>query len=112
MGNARQNIRKFFSDLFHARLVSWHWIRKNVWLIVLCVVLAVIPMILKYEIQTKQQRIKNLRQELVNSRTDMVKVTTEYASRIRESEMMQLVDTTGLRLKVPDQPPYSLDGEQ
>ena len=41
----------------------------------------------------------------------MIKVSAEYNNRIRESELIELLDSLHLGLKEVEQPPYYLDEE-
>ncbi len=67
----------------------------------------------KYSGQLEMRRISNLESKLEVSQTYFIQSSADYFSKIRERTMKQLVDTLGLDLRVPEQPPYKLveDGE-
>lgn len=76
-------------------------------------VLAILAFVLmniskKYEYQSCLQEVINLNAELNDVRTDCVNASAQYNSKIRESEMKQLIDTSHIDLITPDQPPYTL----
>ncbi len=62
----------------------------------------------KYEYQDCLQEVINLSAELNDVRTDCVNASAQYNSKIRESEMKQLIDTCHIDLVTPDKPPYKL----
>ena len=63
----------------------------------------------KFDVQLKIAQIIHLSEELANAKTNMVNASSEYSSKIRESELTQKLDTLHLYLKVAEQPPYYLD---
>lgn len=63
----------------------------------------------KYTVQVDLDTIIGLRKDLMNAKTEMVSVSSRYGSLIRESELVRMVDSLHLDLKVADQPPYDLD---
>ena len=77
--------------------------------VVVAVALIMIFITFKFSVQMKLREIIELRKELTNVRANMINVSSEYNSRTREMEMIQLADTMNLRLKVAEQPPYDLD---
>ena len=66
----------------------------------------------RYECQTKMERIRALETELEVARTERVRAKSAYMSRIRESEMQEMIDSLRLGLTVQEQPPYMLSREQ
>ena len=58
----------------------------------------------KFMCQLDMQTIKTLK-------TDYVNASASYYSRIRETEMKELVDSFGLELKSPECPPYKLNSK-
>lgn len=109
MAKAEKTSNNWLLRLFQGRGITTDWYRKNIVAIVFTVGLILIFITFKYNAQLKQAEILKLRKELVDAKTNMVKVSAEYSSQIRESEMTQLADTMHLHLKVPEQPPYDLD---
>lgn len=77
------------------------------WLIVLLVVGLVIFYISgKYMVQTNRAQIKNLEHELEVVQTECIRTRENYMSRIRESNLIEMVDTARLYLRVQDKKPY------
>ncbi|MDO4512195.1 MAG: FtsL-like putative cell division protein [Bacteroidales bacterium] len=62
----------------------------------------------KYEYQECLQQVIKLNSELNDVRTDCVNASAQFNSKIRESEMKQLIDTCRIDLLTPDQPPFKL----
>ena len=60
----------------------------------------------KYIYQSRQEQIISLKKDLDNARTDLVDASARYNSMVRESHMTAYVDTFGLNLTAPDQPPF------
>ena len=65
----------------------------------------------KFMCQLDMQTIKTLNTELLRVKTDYVNASASYYSRIRETEMKELVDSFGLELKSPECPPYKLNSK-
>ena len=84
-------------------------LKNHVVEVVVAVALIMIFITFKFSVQMKLREIIELRKELTNVRANMINVSSEYNSRTREMEMIQLADTMNLRLKVAEQPPYDLD---
>ena len=63
----------------------------------------------KFDVQMKIAQIIYLSEVLANAKTNMVNASSEYSSKIRESELTQKLDTLHMYLKVAEQPPYYLD---
>lgn len=98
----------FISRLFYGQVLSVDFFVRH-WLFIFTV-LAIIMMYItnKYNTQTKMEEIRALTRELEIVKTERIRVKSAYMSRIRESEMQQLVDSIGLGLSVSEQPPYKL----
>jgi len=96
------------------RLIQGRWLplsvyKKNMTGVVIVVSLFVLYISFKFSVQMKQAEIISLREALANERTDMVKASAAYSSRILESEMTDVLDTLKIPLRVAEQPPYYLD---
>lgn len=65
----------------------------------------------KFMCQLDMQTIKQLKVELARVKTDYVNASASYYSRIRETEMKELVDSLNLGLKSPDCPPYKVSSK-
>lgn len=60
----------------------------------------------KYIYQSRQEQIISLQKELDDARTDLVDASARYNSMVRESHMTAYLDTFGITLMAPDQPPF------
>lgn len=79
------------------------------WLIVLLVVGLVIFYISgKYMVQTNRAEIKKLEHRLEVVETECIRTRENYMSRIRESNLIEMVDTAHLYLRVQDKKPYKM----
>ncbi len=98
----------FISRLLYGQVISVDFFLRH-WLVIFTA-LAIIMMYItnKYNTQTKMEEIRVLTRELEIVKTERIRVRSAYMSRIRESEMQQLVDSIGLGLSVSEQPPYKL----
>ena len=96
------------------RIVHGQWLsvknyKRNLTSVVIVVMLFLIYISFKFDVQMKIAEIIHLGDELANAKTNMVSASSDYSSRIRESELTQKLDTLHLYLKVAEQPPYHLD---
>ena len=83
--------------------------KRNIISIVVIVAMFIIYISFKFDVQMKIAQIIHLGEVLANAKTNMVSASSEYSSKIRESELTQKLDTLHLYLKVAEQPPYYLD---
>ena len=84
--------------------------KRNIIGVVVVVAMFIIYISFKFDVQMKIAQIIHLSEVLANAKTNMVNASSEYSSKIRESELTQKLDTlhtvsyTHLTL-----PPYYLD---
>lgn len=83
--------------------------KRNIIGVVVVVVMFIIYISFKFDVQMKIAQIIHLGEVLANAKTNMVNASSEYSSKIRESELTQKLDTLHMYLKVAEQPPYYLD---
>ncbi len=96
-------------DLLHGRLFfSYDFFSRYWFYVVLITVLIVAYISMKYDTQNKMNELQRLEVDLNNAKTDCVEASARYNSRIRESQMVDMVDTMHINLTAPDQPPYRL----
>ena len=98
------------------RIVHGQWLsvknyKRTLTSVVIIVALFLIYISFKFDAQMKIAEIIHLGDELANAKTNMVSASSDYSSRIRESELTQKLDTLHLYLKVAEQPPYYLDSQ-
>lgn len=101
--------RSWLKRLVQGRWLSLSAYKRNLTGVVIVVSLFLVYITFKFNVQMKLGEIISLREELSNARADLVKVSAEYSSLIRESEMTEMLDTLHLYLRVAEQPPYYLD---
>lgn len=93
----------------HGRLFfSYDFFSRYWFYVVLITVLIVAYISMKYDTQNKMNELQRLEVDLNNAKTDCVEASARYNSRIRESQMVDMVDTMHIDLSAPDQPPYRL----
>lgn len=93
----------------HGRLFfSYDFFSRYWFYVVLITVLIVAYISMKYDTQNKMNELQRLEIDLNNAKTDCVEASARYNSRIRESQMVDMVDTLHIDLSAPDQPPYRL----
>lgn len=87
---------------------------KRNWLyIVAATVMMLMYISNKYVYQSDMAKLKELKVSLNNARTDYVDASSNYNSRILESQMKHYIDSMGIDLNISKQPPYkiSLNGQ-
>lgn len=106
--NEREMKNNWWRRLIQGRWLSLSFYRRNITVVVVFVSLCVLYITFKFTVQEKQREILSLREHLYNVRTEMVRTSADYSSRILESEMTEALDTLGMPLRVAEQPPYFL----
>lgn len=85
---------------------------KRYWVYVLAITIMMLMYISnKYNCQNNLHEVISLTRDLSNAKTDCVDASAKYNSMIRESQMTDLVNSMGLDLSMPQQPPYNLADE-
>ena len=96
-------------ELMRGRLfLSFDFFRRYWFYVVMVTIMALAYISLKYDTQNKMSELRRLKVELNNAKTDCVDASARYNSKIRESQMTQLLDTMHIDLSAPEQPPYKL----
>lgn len=95
--------------VLQGKWLSWETYKHNMAGIVIVVGLFVVYITFKFDVQMKITEIDRLNNDLANARTEMVTLSAKYRSQIRESEMIEQLDTLHLNLRTAEQPPYYLD---
>lgn len=93
------------------KMVRSDVLKRNAIALALLTVLLLVYIANKYNTQMGMENIKKLKVELMRVKTDYVNASATYYSRIRETEMKELVDTFHLGLESPECPPYNIDAE-
>ena len=96
-------------ELMRGRLfLSFDFFRRYWFYVVMVTIMALAYISLKYDTQNKMSELRRLKVELNNAKTDCVDASARYNSKIRESQMTQMLDTMHIDLAAPEQPPYKL----
>lgn len=96
-------------ELLSGRLfLSFDFFRRYWFYVVMITIMALAYISLKYDTQNKMSELRRLKVELNNAKTDCVDASARYNSKIRESQMTQMLDTMHIDLAAPEQPPYRL----
>ena len=96
-------------ELMRGRLfLSFDFFRRYGFYVVMVTIMALAYISLKYDTQNKMSELRRLKVELNNAKTDCVDASARYNSKIRESQMTQMLDTMHIDLAAPEQPPYKL----
>ncbi len=101
--------RNIFKGFFRGEWFTLSTYKNHITEVLVIVTLIMIYITFKFNVQMKLREIIELRKELTNARANMINVSSEYNSRTREIQMIQLADTMNLNLNVSEQPPYDLD---
>ena len=96
-------------ELMRGRLfLSFDFFRRYWFYVVMVTIMALAYISLKYDTQNKISERRRLKVERNNAKTDCVDASARYNSKIRESQMTQMLDTMHIDLAAPEQPPYKL----
>ena len=108
---AKNDVNKdnWIKRALQGRVVSYKFFLRNWYIIAGVLLLLIIFISNKYLCQTQLEQIMALSKELNNAKTERIKASSEYNSRIRETEMRHLIDTMGIDLTMPEQPPYKIE---
>ncbi|MBR5087439.1 MAG: hypothetical protein IKX31_10590 [Muribaculaceae bacterium] len=86
---------------------------KRNWLYVIAVTVMMLMYISnKYVYQSDKAKLGTLKVMLNNANTDYVAASSNYNSRILESQMKSYIDSMGIDLNISKQPPYKLSSKE
>ena len=106
------NAQKAVKGVIQGRsFLSWDFFKRNAVYIIAATVMMLMYISNKYVYQSDMAKLKELKTSLNNARTDYVDASSNYNSRILESQMKQRVDSMGIDLNISNQPPYELKSE-
>lgn len=106
--NKQQKKSNLLQRVFLGKIISFGFFKRNWAYVAGILTLLLVFIASKYKVQTQMEEIMRLTKDLNNAKTEMVKESSNYNSRIREPEMRILLDTLNVDLTMPDQPPYHL----
>jgi len=110
--NQMQKRSDWKSDVRHGRGVSLNFFRNNLWIIILCLVLVLMLIGLRYRTKTRMMEIRQLTTELSRAESRKLEEKASYMSLIRESEMKRMVESRGLNLEFQQTPPYEISEKE
>lgn len=106
--STRNNDDNLFQRIIQGRLVSGTFFARH-WLTIFVVLSMVLIYITnRYSCQRSMDEIRRLNERLAIVQSESYRVRGQYMSRIRESEMREMLDTLGLNLAVQSRPPYHI----
>ncbi len=86
---------------------------KRYWLYVVALTVMMLMYISnKYVYQSDKAKLGNLKVMLNNANTDFVAASSNYNSRILESQMKSYIDSMGIDLNIAKRPPYQLKSDE
>lgn len=98
--------RRTLFSLLSGGLIDAGFFRKHKLQIFALVVLIMWYIATKYECMTGMENIQKLEKELDVVKTERIRQSSRYMSRIRESSMAGIADSIRPGLRVQQQPPY------
>ncbi|MBO4851869.1 MAG: hypothetical protein J5529_13370 [Prevotella sp.] len=110
--NAREDEKPFSSSqalrtILGGDILNTQAIRKQVWLILIITVFAILYISNRYSCQQQQIKIDNLNTTLKKSRYKTLSLSSELTERCRESHVLQMLRANNDSIIQPaDQPPY------
>ena len=108
----RLSLLGILQGVFQGRIFLTPEFFKRYWLYIIAATVMMLMYISnKYVYQSDMAKLKELKTSLNNARTDYVDASSNYNSRILESQMKQRVDSMGIDLNISNQPPYELKSE-
>ena len=108
MAEKKGKKKNFIKSLLYGEFIPITVVRRYSGVLLLVLLFFMGYIANKFMCQLDMQTIKQLKVELARVKTDYVNASASYYSRIRETEMHQLVDSLNLGLKSPDCPPYKI----
>lgn len=108
MAKNKKNTENIFTRIGHGKLLSVGFFRRHWGATFLIIGLFIIFISSKFKTQTDIEQILKLTNELNRARVGLVNASAEYNTRIREPQMVNLVDSLGLDLAMPEKPHYKL----
>ena len=97
-----------FSRIYQGRILPYTFFTKYGVLVAGIIVFCIVITASKFHTMIQQSKIISLKTELNYCKSELVKATGEYNSKIREKFMLEKVDTLHLGLEMPEKPPYVL----
>ena len=108
----RLSLLGILQGVFQGRIFLTLEFFKRYWLYIIAATVMMLMYISnKYVYQSDMAKLKELKTSLNNALTDYVDASSNYNSRILESQMKQRVDSMGIDLNISNQPPYELKSE-
>lgn len=96
-------------QLMYGRLVSSDFFARH-WIAMIMIVMMIMVYIAgKYTCQRKMEQVRALTTTLETVRAERIRAKSEYMGKIRESAVMEMVDTLHLGLRIQEVPPFVIN---
>ncbi|MBD5297414.1 MAG: hypothetical protein HDR89_01140 [Bacteroides sp.] len=96
-------------EVMFGRVVSSDFFARH-WIAMILIVMMIMVYIAgKYTCQTKMEQVRSLTSRLETVRAERIRAKSEYMGKIRESAVMEMVDTLHLGLRIQEFPPYVIN---
>lgn len=106
--NFSKKVADTASELVYGDRISASLFLKHKFTVALAIGMVILFISFKYECKTHQETIVRLENELERVKSESIRLQSEYKSRTRESGMVHMIDSLGLKLTAQEQPPYLL----
>lgn len=107
--NLSKKVADTASELVYGDRISAALFLNHKFTVLLAIGMVMIYIAFKYECKTHQENIVKLEKELQRVQSEGIRLQSEYKSRTRESGMIHMIDSIGLKLTVQEQPPFLLN---
>lgn len=108
----KSGVKELPLQVFLGDIISSRFFNRYKFTIMMVVAMLMFYIAIKYECRTRMETIAKLQTELSIVKSESIREQSLYRSRTRESSMKALVDSMHLRLRVQDQPPYTLSYDE
>ncbi len=96
-------------QVMYGRVVSSDFFARH-WIAMILIVMMIMVYIAgKYTCQTKMEQVRALTTKLETVRAERIRAKSEYMGKIRESAVMDMVDTLHLGLRIQEYPPFIIN---
>lgn len=96
-----------FREILGGNMLSAHWIRSQIWLMLLIVVFTFTYVAFRYQCQQDMIKINKLKNDLKDAKYKALSTSSELTERCRESNILKILKQQhDSLLQTSDKPPY------
>lgn len=96
-----------FREILGGNMLSAHWIRSQIWLMLLIVVFTFTYVAFRYQCQQDMIKINKLKNDLKDAKYKALSTSSELTERCRESNILKMLKQQhDSLLQTSDKPPY------